>query len=290
MSKAIDEFYKCLHDGKRLADSTLKSYQRDIESFSTFCGGNLLRVKPENISDYVSVLYDEGKANSTVARTVSSLKSFYNFLFENGKIKVNPVAGLRAPKIGKKLPVILTADEVTKLLSVPDDRGFKGLRDKAMLELLYATGIKVSELVSLNLSSINLKRRILFCSSNNNVRVIPVGKEAIKALKAYINDARSLCTSNIRESALFVNCSGTRMTRQGFWKIIKKYKEIAGIEKEITPHMLRHSFAAHMVENGADLVSMGELMGLSDSASTAIYQKVVENKIFEVYRKAHPRA
>ena len=290
MKKTLKDFYDYLKLNKNLSENTVKSYMRDIEGFGAYYGRNLLKAKPADFDDYFNTLKAQGKANSTLARSMASLRSFYAYLVQSGRITVSPLTEFKTPKIEKKLPVILTSDEVTRLLDAPEPVGFKGMRDKAMLEVLYATGIKVSELVDLNISAVNLKRRMLVCTKNDSARVVPLGKEAVNALKAYINEARGLYVADKREQALFLNFSGRRMTRQGFWKILKKYKDEAGIEKEITPHMLRHSFAAHLFENGADLVSIGEMMGLTDSASTVVYQRIVENKIFEVYNKAHPRA
>ncbi len=290
MKKSLKEFCDYIRNNKNLSENTLSSYQRDIECFSKNCGVSLMRAKPSDFEDYFADMKARGRSNSTLARSMASLRCFYGYLAENGKISVSPLDGFKTPKIEKKLPVILTAEEIERLLAQPEPVGFKGKRDKAMLELLYATGIKVSELVDLNISAVNLKRRMLVCTKNDSARIVPIGKEAVKALRTYINEARELCLYDKHEQALFLNSSGRRLTRQGFWKMLKKYKELAGIDKEITPHMLRHSFAAHLFENGADLVSIGEMMGLTDSASTAVYQKIMENKIFEIYNKAHPRA
>ena len=290
MKKILSDFCENIRQNKNLSENTLLSYRRDIEHFADYYGGNLIKAKPSDFKEYFEEMRAGGKANSTLARSMASLRSFYSFLAESGKISDSPLEDFKTPRIEKKLPVVLTAEEVEKLLAQPEPTGFKGKRDKAMLELLYATGIKVSELVDLNISAVNLKRKMLVCTKNDSARVVPMGKEAVSAVKAYINGARNQCLSDKREQALFINSGGKRMTRQGFWKALKKYKESAGIDKEITPHMLRHSFAAHLLENGADLVSIGEMMGLTDAASTAVYQKIMENKIFEVYNKAHPRA
>lgn len=290
MEKSLKDFYFYLMNNKNLSENTLNSYKRDIERFAEYYGKGIQKATSVDFSEYFNMLREQGKSNPTIARSMASLRKYYSFLEENGKILKNPLDGFKTPKIEKKLPVILDSGEVDKLLSVPEPVGFKGIRDKAMLEVLYATGIKVSELVDLNISAVNLKRRMLVCTKNDSARVIPLGKEAVNALKAYINGARGMCLTDKREQALFLNMSGERITRQGLWKIIKKYKDKAGIDKEITPHMLRHSFAAHLFANGADLVSIGEMMGLNDAASTAVYQKIAENKIFEIYNKAHPRA
>lgn len=286
LDKALSGFYDFLRLDRHLSENTLDSYRRDIKKFSVYCGDKLFDVNEEVLSEYVNTLKSKGKATATVARNMVSLRSLYSYLKKSGAIKVNPAKNLEMPRVEKKLPMILTGDEVLMLLEQPDKAQIKGCRDKAMLELLYATGIKVSELINLNISNVNLRRRMLTC----NMRVIPLGKEAVKAVSDYLKNSRSYMVGIKTENALFVNMNGGRLTRQGFWKIIKSYKEEAGIDKEITPHMLRHSFAAHLLENGADLVSISEMMGLTDIASTTVYKKIVENKIFDVYKKAHPRA
>ena len=217
MKKALKDFYSYLKLNKSLSENTLKSYLRDIEGFSAYYEGNVLKAKPADFDDYFNMLKAQGKANSTLARTMASLRGFYSYLVHTGKITASPLSDFKTPKIEKKLPVILTSDEVTNLLAMPQAVGFKGIRDKAMLEVLYATGIKVSELIDLNLSAVNLKRRMLVCTKNDSARVVPLGKEAVKALKAYINDARGLYLSDKHEQALFLNFSGRRTTRQGFW-------------------------------------------------------------------------
>ena len=225
-----------------------------------------------------------------MSRSVVSLRALYSFLSAFGMIKRNPMENIDMPKSDRKLPMILDESETERLLNAPDESDLKGVRDKAMLELLYASGIKVSELISLNVSDINLRRGILSCSGSGGTRTIPVGKHAVFAVSAYLKTVRPVMAQGSGEKALFVNCSGKRMSRQGFWKLIKTYKDAAEIDKEITPHMLRHSFAAHLLKNGADADSVSEMMGFSDSSSTLVYKKILENKIFDVYKRAHPRA
>jgi integrase/recombinase XerD len=225
-----------------------------------------------------------------VTRSVASLKSFYQYLFSRELIDQNPAKGIASAKVERKLPQVLTSKEVELFLKQPECTDSKGYRDRAMLELLYATGIRVSELISLDIDDLNLPGGILKCRSKGKERMIPLYPAAIRALREYVYKIRPQLVDDPEETALFVNMSGERMTRQGFWKLIKYYQEKAGIEKDITPHTLRHSFAAHLLENGADLRSIQEMLGHADISSTQIYSKLVNQKLKDVYRKAHPRA
>ena len=229
---------------------------------------------------------------STVTRAAASLKSFYGYLIRTGKIVVNPVRGVVPTRVERKLPQILTSKEVELFLEQPERTDPKGCRDHAMLELLYATGIRVSELIDLNVDDLNLSGGFLRCTKKGKgkERIIPLYTAAIRALSEYLKDVRPQLLEAPYESALFVNMSGKRMSRQGFWKIIKHYQEKAGIQKDITPHTLRHSFAAHLLENGADLRSIQEMLGHADISSTQIYAQLVNHKLKDVYIKAHPRA
>ncbi len=284
------QYHEFLRDVRHLSENTVLSYERDIKQFQRYYGKNIKRASCEDVTNYISEMKKHGCATATVSRSMVSLRSLYAFLKDNGIIKKDPTREIAMPKVEKSLPQILTSAEISLLLEAPSGSDAKSLRDKAMLELLYATGIKVSELISLNLSNVNLRRGMLNCSNSSNARIIPLGKVAIKAISAYLKNARSNLVTSSDEIALFVNYTGSRMTRQGFWKLLKHYTKIAGIEKEITPHTLRHSFAAHLLENGADIDIIGEMMGLTDSASTAVYKKIIENRLFDVYKKAHPRA
>ncbi len=285
MRKTLENFIKHLEENKKLSENTVKAYASDIDRFWIFFG-NPVRAKKKDVEGYIANMRSEGAGDSTVARNLSSLRAFYSFLTENKKIKNNPVESIEKPKVERRFPEILTVEEVDKLLSVPNETTNKGLRDKAMLELLYASGIKISELININLYDLNLRTATLLCRT----RKIPIGRKAVSVLNTYLKKVRPKMLAKKNEPALFINCDGERISRQGFWKIIKKYNEEAGIEKDITPHMLRHSFAVHLLENGADLSSIQTLMGLSDPASALIYTKMRENKIADVYRKAHPRA
>ncbi len=293
MDSLMSDFVSFLQYDKKVSDNTLQSYSRDIKQFSDYIDNNgmgVCSITKSDIMSYVDYMQNLGKAASSVSRSLASLRALYNYLLLKGKVGLNPANKLKMPKTEKKLPQILTLNEVDTLLNQPDTSSSKGLRDKAMLELMYATGLKVSELIALNITDADIDFGYLKCINDNDVRIVPLGKAAIRALKEYISLCRDGMLSDPSETAMFVNCSGTRMTRQGFWKIIKSYTQSAGIKKDITPHTLRHSFAAHLLENGADLASIQEMLGHKDIASTQVYTKLMKNHIREVYNKAHPRA
>ena len=278
---------------KNASANTLSSYLRDVRQFLNFLTS--IRVKPEKANQqvfdhYTKHLTSQGKSVATVTRSVASLKSFYTYLQASKRISFNPAKSIAPVKNERKLPQILTSKEVDLFLEQPKCNDAKGYRDKAMLELLYATGIRVSELIELNLNHVNLSVSIIRCESRGRERMIPLYPSAVRALADYIERVRPQMIEQQDEQALFVNLNGRRMTRQGFWKIIKYYQEKAGIQKEITPHTLRHSFAAHLLENGADLRSIQEMLGHADISSTQIYTQVIGQKLKDVYSKAHPRA
>ena len=278
---------------KKASANTLSSYLRDVRQFSAWLEGQDLDVSQAtqgDIKSYVKYLRARGKSEATVVRSVASLKSFYSYLVACQVLSVNPAKGYTPSKIERKLPQILTSKEVDLFLEQPDGSDAKGCRDKAMLELLYATGIRVSELIALDVQDVNLAVGFIRCESHGKERMIPLYKAAIRALAAYINEVRPQLLERPEELALFVNLSGERMSRQGFWKIVKYYQEKAGIDKDIPPHPLRHSFAAHLLENGADLKSIQEMLGHADISSTQIYTQLVNQKLKDVYIKAHPRA
>ena len=274
--------------------NTVESYTRDVTQYITYLINSgvtdLAGTTKTTVLSYMLDLKNKGRASSTLSRTLASIRSFYVFLINDGLVTKNPTDSLATPKIEKKPPKVLSNDDVDKLLSQPKLTDNKGIRDKAMLELLYATGIRVSELINLNIDDINLNMGYIKCANSKGERVIPVGYKAITALTLYIETARNEMVSDINENALFVNCSGGRISRQGFWKIIKLYQNMSGIEEEITPHSLRHSFAAHLIENGADLMSLKTMMGHTDISSTKVYTCFLDEKIRNVYEKAHPRA
>ena len=279
---------------KRASANTVASYLRDIRQFQQYVAhnydGELLEMDKDRITVYFATMTNSGKSPATVTRSLASIKGFYGFLQSEGYIKQNPVLSIHVVKAEKKLPQILTGKEVELLLDQPKQTDLKGYRDKAMLELLYATGIRVSELIALNVDDVNLSVEFIRCSSGAKQRVIPLYPAAVRALEAYINEVRPNMIADPNETALFVNLYGERMSRQGFWKIIKHYQQTAGIEKDITPHTLRHSFAAHLLENGADLKSIQEMLGHSDISSTQIYAQLVKQNLKSVYNKFHPKA
>lgn len=243
-----------------------------------------------NLNSYMLYMEKSHFATSTISRNIATLKAYFGFLYRDGYIGNDPTRQLKAPKIEKKPPTILTIDEIERILNQPSTMTKKGLRDRAMLELLYATGIRVSELVSLKISDVHLEADYIHCQDLNHERIIPFGSAAKQALTAYIDDARPAMLDKADEAILFTNCNGTPMSRQGFWKLLKKYAKNAGIEEDITPHTLRHSFAAHLVANGADLKSVQEMLGHSDISTTQIYARMNSRRIKDVYTKAHPRA
>ena len=293
LSFLISSFELYLHNVKCASENTFASYLRDLRQFSVYadsCGFSDLRdVTKQDIAAYVDHLQEAGKSNATISRSVASLRCFYNFLVSTGHISACPVHDIHLEKKEKKLPQILTGEEVELLLQQPKCIDPKGYRDRAMLEVLYATGIRVSELISLDLEDISLSGAFLRCRGTR-VRIIPLYPAAVRVLSDYMNGIRPNLIASPSERALFVNLNGERMSRQGFWKIIKYYQERARISKDITPHTLRHSFAAHLLENGADLRSIQEMLGHSDISSTQIYTQVVKQNLKSVYAKAHPKA
>ena len=280
---------------KQASENTVSSYMRDIRQFSEWLSENgvpeLVSATQVNIRDYLAYLQDQGKSGATASRSLASLKNFYAYAVSGGFLEVSPISGdIHVERGEKKLPQILTGKEVELLLAQPACVDHKGYRDKAMLEVMYATGMRVTELISLNVEDVNLELALVKCHSGKKSRVIPLYPAAQKALAVYLKDVRSAMVLDANEQALFVNIGGTRMSRQGFWKILKYYQGKAGIEKEITPHTLRHSFAVHLLENGADLGSLQELMGHSDISSTQMYAHLINQKIKTVYQTCHPKA
>ena len=295
MLDLIHAYENYLTKVKQASGNTVASYLRDIRQFSQWLQNvasvELLNATQLNISDYLSYLQRQGKSGATASRTLASLKNFYSYLVSTGFLEVSPVsAELHVDRGEKKLPQILTGREVELLLAQPSGTDAKGLRDKAMLEVMYATGIRVSELIDLDVEDVNLELGIIKCSNAKKSRAIPLYPAALRALGIYIKEVRMLMVADPSEKALFVNVGGARMSRQGFWKILKFYQTKAGIEKESTPHTLRHSFAVHLLENGADLGSLQELMGHSDISSTQMYAQMINQKIKSVYDKCHPKA
>lgn len=294
MNTYVEEYTSFMTNVRHKSMNTVESYKRDVTQYITYLNESGIQdatlATKTTVLSYLLALQKKGKATSTVSRTLASLRSFYLFMMQNGRVSSNPTSNLEAPHVEKKAPQILAGDEVERLLEQPDTSDNKGIRDKAMLELLYATGIRVSELINLDIDDINMPMSFIRCRGGRKERIIPMGNKAKEALREYINDARVYMMKDKNETALFVNCNGMRLSRQGFWKLIKHYRSAAGIQAEITPHTLRHSFAAHLLENGADLHSIQEMMGHADISSTQVYSRMMNSKIKDVYAKAHPRA
>ena len=287
-------FERYLREDKKASPNTLSSYMRDIRQLGEFLEANfdstILTASEEELGEYIDSLRAEGKSVATVSRSIASIKCLYQHLCINRYIEINPSLKLVPDKSTQKLPQILSSEEVELLLNQPHCIDAKGYRDKAMLELLYATGIRVTELIDLDISDVNLSGGVIRCESRGKERYIPMYPAAVKALSDYITLVRPQMIASSDEPSLFVNVSGERMSRQGFWKIIKFYQKKAGIEKDITPHTLRHSFAAHLLENGADIHAIQEMLGHSDISSTQVYSHLIKKQLKDVYNKAHPRA
>ncbi len=293
MEEKLEEFIVYLNDVKKTSRNTELSYKRDLTKLENYLYSQgvreLNKITVTTLQAYVLQMERGGFAAATVSRNIASIKAFFHFLFRKGYIREDIAEDLKAPKIEKKLPEILTTDEVNRLLDQPRGNTPKDLRDRAMLELLYATGIRVSELISLKVSDVNFQVGYIVCRDARKERVVPFGTPAKRALSEYVKNARSLMLADQNSDVLFTNCSGQPMSRQGFWKLVKYYARKAGITADITPHTLRHSFAAHLVENGADLRSVQEMLGHSDISTTQIYANMSQNKLREVYAKNFPR-
>ncbi|MDE7257859.1 MAG: site-specific tyrosine recombinase XerD [Lachnospiraceae bacterium] len=293
MEKEINAFITYLHNVKGTSANTEMSYKRDLEKVQHFMAERDVHemgsVTEKDLEEYVKYLEDNKFAAATVSRNIASLKAFYHYLVQEGIVSEDISGSLKAPKIEKKVPEIMSPDEVVRLLEQPSGDTHKEIRDKAMLELLYATGIRVTELITLKVSDVNISMGFILCRDRNKERVIPFGTEAKNAMTRYLDGTRDDMLENKNSDVLFANCSGQPMSRQGFWKLIKYYAKKADIKADITPHTLRHSFAAHLVENGADLRSVQEMLGHSDISTTQIYAHLNHSHIREVYAKAHPR-
>ena len=294
MADYIAEYGAYLKNEKHASENTISSYLRDVRQFESYLQ-MIVEMPVEEctqveIEAYMSYMIGKGKSAASVARGVASLKSFYTYLLGRSIVASNPAKAVTPVRAERKYPQILTGKEVELFLEQPQCVDAKGYRDHAMLELLYATGIRVSELIALNVDDVNFSLGVIRCRSRGKERMIPLYSTAIKALQEYVREIRPQIILYSEEPALFVNMNGERMSRQGFWKIIKYYQEKAGINKDITPHTLRHSFAAHLLENGADLRSIQEMLGHADISSTQIYSHMVKQHLKDVYQKAHPRA
>lgn len=291
--KEYDKFKQYLINVKKLSSNTVESYMRDIAQYSDYCAAektDILSADNGVLRGYLEYLTAIGKSDATKTRVTASVRCFYRFLIAEGTLKRNPADGIKLQRTEKKLPGILDSNEIVLLLSQPDGTDYKSIRDKAMLELLYATGIKVSELTELTVSNVNLQIGILHLHNGERERIVPMYPAAVKTVAAYLVNVRPAIVIDENEDRLFTNMNGKPLSRQGFWKIIKHYAEKAGIKKDITPHTLRHSFAAHLLENGAQLKDIKEMLGHSDISSTQIYAQLIKSKYTAAYAKFHPMA
>ena len=289
MEKVMTEYLNFLKNTKKSSDNTIQAYKRDLNFFFEYLNKNkieYLNVEYEDKQKYIEELNNEGRKAASISRRLATLRSFYGYLLKKKLIKSIPTNKVNTPKVEKKAPMILTSDEVEILLSQPKSDDLKGIRDKAMLEFAYATGMKVSEIINLDLKDVNLVDSYVVCNEGYSKRVVPLGRISKEALVEYLDNSRPYLLKTDDEKPLFVNVMGNRLTRQGFWKIIKQYQEQAHIEKEITPHVLRHSFATHLLQNGADMRAVQTMLGHTDIASTQVYMKLIDDQ----YKENHPRA
>ena len=293
MKIIIDEFIESLK-AKQASNNTIVSYERDIMKFSNYFeekGKKIFDLTRDDMLEYIDYLKSEGKSNPTISRSIASVKRLYKYLLSKNLVEENIVENIESPKVDRKDLMILTQDEIEKLLEQPDLSELKGQRDKAMLEVLYSTGIRVTELISLKLEDVNLTNGYIKVKKKNSERHIPLGNLSLKCLKEYINKVRPLHIRTEEEKTLFINTNGQKMTRQGYWKILKQYKEQAKIDKDITPHSIRHSFAVHMLQNGAEIKTVQELLGHTDIASTMMYTQIANmNSKNDNYFDSHPRS
>jgi len=291
MELIIQDFIEYLK-GRQVSKNTLLSYERDINQFSSYLSELNKKMFDANTNDlekYIAYMQTVGKSNATISRNIASMKAFYRYLLKHKLVEENIADKLVSPKVDKKELSILSLGEVEKLLSEPNTNDLKGQRDKAMLEVLYSTGIRVTELVSINLSDVSVNTGSIKVKKKSKERIIPLSNTTIKYLKEYIESARPLLIKKEEEPSLFINANGQKMTRQGFWKILKQYKEQARIDKELTPHTIRHSFAVHMLQNGAEIKLVQELLGHTDVASTLMYTHMADMTLRDEYLKSHPR-
>ena len=289
MEKVMTEYLNYLKNTKKSSNNTIQAYRRDLNFFFEYLNKNnmdYLKVSYDDVQKYMEELNGEGRKAASVSRRLATLRSFYGFLLKKKLIKAIPTNKVNTPKVEKKAPMILTSDEVEILLSQPKSDDLKGIRDKAMLEFAYATGMKVSEIINLDLKDVNLVDSYVVCNEGYSKRVVPLGRISKEALVEYLDNSRPYLLKTDDEKPLFVNVMGNRLTRQGFWKIIKQYQEQAHIDKEITPHVLRHSFATHLLQNGADMRAVQTMLGHTDIASTQVYMKLIDDQ----YKENHPRA
>ena len=293
MERTLEDFILYLHETKNTSKNTEVSYERDLKKLIRYLQEQNLNsfseVTSTDLQGYLNKIKNENLAAATISRNLASIRALYHYLVKTGIVSEDPTEAIHTPKIEKRLPEILSVEEVDRLLKQPDIRTPKGIRDNAMMELLYATGMRVSELIHLKTTDINLQMGYVVCHDNGKERIIPIGNVSRNAILQYMEHSRGFFTRDTKENALFTNCSGKSMSRQGFWKVLKGYAADAGISRDITPHTLRHSFAAHMLQNGADVKSVQEMLGHADISSTQIYLGLSVSKMRDVYMKAHPR-
>lgn len=293
MEKTIENFIAYMRESKNASQNTEISYERDLKKLARYLRSQKIQsftdVTNTDLQGYLQELQKENLALSTISRNIASIRALYHYLVRTDKMREDPSETLKPPKLEKKMPEILSVEEVDRLLKQPNLNTPKGIRDNAMMELMYATGMRVSELIHLQVSDINLQMGYVICHDSEKERIIPIGNVSRNAILQYMEHSRGFLVKNKTESALFTNCSGKSMSRQGFWKVLKGYAEDAGIYRDITPHTLRHSFAVHMLQNGADVKSVQEMLGHSDISSTQIYLGMNVSKMRDVYMKAHPR-
>ncbi len=294
MQEILDGFVFSLVGGQNKSGNTIMSYKRDVAHYLAFLKEkgitDIKKTSRTTILTYLLLLQKQGRAAATISRRLASLRSFYGYIQDSGVKMKDPTLNLEAPKVSRKMPGVLTTQETEILLSMPKLTNPKGYRDRAMLEVLYATGIKVSELINLNVQDVNLKQGYIACKNGTHTRTLQIGRAAIYALRDYMEKARDAMVLSDDVKILFLNCNGTRLSRQGFWKIIKSYGKEAGVNKEITPYTLRHSFAIHLMENGADIKFVSQMLGYTDINAMQVYADILDSGMREEYQKAHPRA
>ncbi len=294
LTSQLNNYFDYLRKEKGSSENTVQAYRRDLEKFIDFSLLNniedLCDVDSDTVAEFKVYLSSKGLSSASVSRTLSSMRSLFKYMIQTGVCEDNPAKAVHNDKVEKKELMVLSSKEVEALLSQPNVNDIKGMRDKAMLEILYATGIKVSELIGLRLDDVNIQLSFIRCGEGDKERFIPIYPIALKAVSVYLEKARKLLVTDNSEKALFVNVTGEKMTRQGFWKILKSYVHSANIKKDITPHTLRHSFAAHLLENGADIHDIQVILGHSDIASTQRYAQFLKDKMKNSYIKFHPRA
>lgn len=292
MKETIDRFICFMHEDRQTSVNTEDAYRRDLKKLADYLQregiDDFTSVSRVQIENYLTQLRESGRKAATISRSVASAKAFFSYLVDEEGLESNPTRGLKAPKIEKKPPEVLSEEEMERLLRQPGDHSPKDIRDKAMLHLLYATGMRVSELISLKLQDVNINMEYVVCRDGSKERSLPIGKQTKAILMQYIEQARPNLLGDKESDLFFTNCSGESMSRQGFWKILKHYGNAAGITSELTPHTLRHTFAAHLINNGADLKSVQEMLGHSDISTTQVYMQLCDRQIREVYKNAHP--